>query len=462
MKDNFSPWIAQLKQRGPVVRLTKDHSTQLAIVGAGLAGVSTAYYALKHTNSDVALIEAGKAAQGATGHNAGQIVSYFERQFSDLVQEYGLEMAGQAQAAIDSGWLLIEEIFAETHITTPIERFTGYAGFQDLTEILIHLENNYFTKKAKLQVEPLTLAIEAEELKNIPAKYEGLYNRLPQKHILSLLETDDKRFIAMISAQKGCMNSALFCEDVIDYMLNTYPNRFALIEQSPVSEVILSEKSASLKIHHHTVAAEKVVLCTNGFEQYNITNLAGKDINQSFHHLVRGSVGYMAGYLETYQRSPVAISYLPKHDGENESAFEADPYFYLTRRTFQDGKKKQSLVCIGGPESLMDDTNNYQKQHPYPQEAQEAIDQFLHKTFKYAPKKKIKYKYKWHGLMGYTPNGVRCIGPEPRNPILLYNLGCNGVGILPCIYGGKKISQFLNGEKLKPSVFDPIDFEDVA
>jgi glycine/D-amino acid oxidase-like deaminating enzyme len=57
--------------------------------------------------------------------------------------------------------------------------------------------------------------------------------------------------------------------------------------------------------------------------------------------------------------------------------------------------------------------------------------------------------------MGFTPNGVRLIGPEPYNPILYYNLGCNGVGLLPSIYGARKIARFIVGEKLKPSIFDP-------
>jgi glycine/D-amino acid oxidase-like deaminating enzyme len=56
--------------------------------------------------------------------------------------------------------------------------------------------------------------------------------------------------------------------------------------------------------------------------------------------------------------------------------------------------------------------------------------------------------------MGYTKNGVRLIGPEPKNAALMYNLGCNGVGILPSIYGGEKISRLIGGETMPPSIFD--------
>ena len=57
--------------------------------------------------------------------------------------------------------------------------------------------------------------------------------------------------------------------------------------------------------------------------------------------------------------------------------------------------------------------------------------------------------------MGYTPNRIRLIGSEPKNHALLYNLGCNGIGIIPSVYGGRRISRIIAGEKLKPSIFDP-------
>ena len=47
------------------------------------------------------------------------------------------------------------------------------------------------------------------------------------------------------------------------------------------------------------------------------------------------------------------------------------------------------------------------------------------------------------------------IGVHPGRPSLLYNLGCNGVGFLPSIHGGRQIARLLSGEQLEPSIFDP-------
>ena len=57
--------------------------------------------------------------------------------------------------------------------------------------------------------------------------------------------------------------------------------------------------------------------------------------------------------------------------------------------------------------------------------------------------------------MGFTSTGLRCIGPEPINKVFLYNLGCNGVGLLPSLFGGRKIIRFINNENLASSIFDP-------
>lgn len=452
-----SPWIDQLHRQRPVITLDGDRSTQIAIIGGGIAGLSTAYFTLRETKKNVLLIEAGKIAHGATGHNAGQLVSYFEKQLSEIVQEFGLDLAAKAQADIDSAWQLLEEMYRDANLQTPFHQFTGYAGCTGIEQLRVHLKNARYSHEANINREKVMVAEEWRDASNLPPADRNFYTLLPQRDILSLLETENPAYIGAVAARKGCMNSALFTEEIAGYLLKTYADRFTIVEESPVHEVRLQKGQATIHINAHTVTAEHVVLCTNGFEKFKLTNEVGRDIDSRFHQLVRGSVGYMAAYLEEHDRSPIAISYLPQNKPAEKEAFDSDPYFYLTRRPFEDEQnQKYNLICAGGPEALMDDTNNYSKEHPYPDEAQNAIDTFLHSTYAHAPKGNIAYTYRWHGLMGYTPNGIRCIGTEALNPVLLYNLGCNGVGILPSIYGGKRISHILAGEIMEKSIFDPI------
>jgi glycine/D-amino acid oxidase-like deaminating enzyme len=281
---------------------------------------------------------------------------------------------------------------------------------------------------------------------------------VPQADLLALLETEDPRYLACVASQKGCTNSALLTEELVGYLITTYPGRFALYEETPVAKVSLREGDARLTTAQgHAVEARRVVLCTNGFEQFHIENESGSDIDTKFHHLVQGRIGYMAGYLESLNAAPTAISYFPK--GQQKSGDPTgESYFYLTRRPFEgEGTEAHNLVCAGGPEQALPNQALYSRADTCREDVRESLDRFLEDTYRHYPRPDSAFAFCWHGLMGYTPGGLRRIGIEPCNPVLLYNLGCNGVGILPSIYGGKRIARILAGEVLERSIFDPVD-----
>lgn len=449
-----SPWLHQLNRQRPVSELTDHAKTEVAIVGGGISGVVTAFFTLKYTNKTVFLIEAGKIAHGATGHNAGQITSYFERPFADIVREFGLPMAAEGQRAIDTAWDFIEEIYADAHLKTPMTQFTGYAGLATWADLAAHLDDVAWQVKAGISQESVLVANDVGDPQGILAKYSGLYTLVPRADILTLIQSKDTNYFALLSKRKGCLNSALFTEELVGYLLTTYPQRFSLAEHAPVREIELTKSCGRLHIADKTVVADRIVLCTNGFEKFTIKNLVGPDFGPAFHALVRGVVGYMAGYVDSENRPATAISYFTKN-GSAVVDGETDQYYYLTRRPFEvDPGVPGNLVCIGGPEALMDDTNDYASDHLYPAEAQRAIDGFVRETYAPAPNP-VDYRFLWHGLMGYTPTNLRCVGPEPINPVLLYNLGCNGVGILPSLFGGRTIARHLAGEVVLPSIFSP-------
>lgn len=454
-----SPWLEQLQRARPMRRLTESVRTNICVVGGGIAGASSAYFILKNTDKRVTLVEAERVAHGATGHNAGQLVSYFEKPFHEIVHEFGLTMAAEGQMAVNSVWHLLDEIRADLDIETPCDIFTGYAGFLDRATIVDRLKSNEQKKRAKIPFGMMYVAREFATQLHIPHKFRGLYEFVPHDDILDLLQSRDIRYKAAFASKKGCMNSARFTEEVMTKLLERYGGRFEVFEQSPIVQITLHRKRALLKTRSHTITADRAVLCTNGFERIHIVNTHGGNIETKFHHLVRGSVGYMAAFIEPEQGAPTAISYFPSQK-INKDAFASDPYVYMTRRRHTFGKaastRRQSLICIGGPEALMDDTNNYSREHPYPAEAAKSLRTFLRHTYKNKGRLP-QYQYLWHGLMGYTPNGLRCIGSEPCNPVLLYNLGCNGVGLLPSVYGGLRISQIIRGDILAPSIFDPQD-----
>ena len=458
MEVTKSPWLAELNRTRKVDILTGDIATDVIIVGGGISGIVTAYYILHNTKYRVQILEATQVAHGATGHNAGQLATYFERPFFELAQDMGIQKAEEGKEAVESAWELLDEIQRTAKLQTPIWTFTGWAGIRGLDELSVRLKNRRYREAAGTPQQPVFVAKEAEYVSRIPAVYAGLYTLLPQDDILALLETNNREFTAALPSRKGCMNSALFTEELAGFLLARFPERFSVAEFAPVKRVVLKQDHALAVIGSHVVSGRYVVLCTNGFEGFTIVNTIGPDINTSFHHAVRGIVGFMAGYTDALNLPPTAISFLPKlMPGSLNDAVALEPYYYLTRRPFELNGQRKNLICVGGPERMLPSSAPYGLQDLYPETAQLDIDRFLHKNYRFVPDAGITYSFRGHGLMGYTPTGVRLAGFEPCNKHLLYNLGCNGVGILPSMYGGFRIGKLLAGEKLPSSIFDPQD-----
>ncbi len=452
MKNN-SPWLAQLRFKRLTKQFTGNIKTNTLVIGGGIAGISSAYYILQKTNKSVILVEADKIAHGATGHNAGQVTSYFERHFIELVEEFGLEMATAGQAAIEGAWQLLDQIIRTTKISVPFYKFTGYAGFSTLEQLLFRLEEELIREKTGLSLHAYMVVDDPLIMLRIPDEFNHLYSVVSSRSIMDVLETGDTSYIAAKSSLKGCLNSALFCEQLIEWMEEKYPERFSVYENSPIRTLRLQENQVVAENEQGALIADEAILCTNGFENISLINELGVDINGRFHETISGTIGYMAGYVSPENKLPTAISYFEK---EHFSRF--DPYMYLTRRPSEENNNyAYNLTCIGGPENELSDKLHYNRhEHIYPEEAQEKISSFLHKNYR-LDNDKLTYNFLWHGLMGYTKNGVRLIGVEPCNNRLYYNVGCNGVGILPSIYGGSRLASLLSGEDLPPSMFDVQD-----
>ncbi len=440
---NHSPWLHQLERTRALYRLDQHRQEDLVIVGGGIAGLMTAAFTLLHTTRSVLLIEATRLAHGATGHNAGQIVSYFERQLPDLVRQFGTRKAADAIRAVESAWELLDGLRHSLGLQTPIFRFPGYVGFHDQAALDMFLATARLRERLGLSPQPLYLAEEALPHLRLPTQARALFTPLPKRDLLTLLETPDTSFIGVQSSKKGVTNSAALTEEVAAALLSRYPERFMILEETPVHTIAFGASGAAIETKlSFRIQANDVVLCTNGFESFHLVGRDGAKIDRRFHDSVRGIIGYMAGYAVP-TAPPTAISYL------DPAYHEESAYTYFTRRPFSGG----SLVCWGGPEKPLPEIETYYRTIPVPPEPLRELKAAI-RMLKPSDQKK-PFLFRWHGLMGYTKSGVRLIGADKKEPRLHYNLGCNGVGILPSIYGGYRLAQRFKGERLEASIFDP-------
>ena len=198
-----------------------------------------------------------------------------------------------------------------------------------------------------------------------------------------------------------------------------------------------------------TSLRDHLVLCTNGFTEHVIQDASGSPIHLAPDQEITGLVGHMVAFVEDEARQPAAKSYV-----RNETIGGETAYVYVTRRTYDRTDDTVTLTCMGGPE-IPFDPRTWDPQIAFPGDLIAEMDNDLRPLANSLRPPGQPYDFHWHGLMGYNDSGIRVVGAHPHHPGLLYNLGCNGVGFLPSIFGGHRVSQLLAGLTLPPSIFDP-------
>jgi glycine/D-amino acid oxidase-like deaminating enzyme len=437
--EKISPWISQLTRTRPIIVLEEDAHTPIAIVGGGIAGMATAYFLLRDTEKSVTLLEKDEVAHGATGNNGGQVVAAFETPLSELSKNFSYELISEGLNAINNAWDLLYSTIEETGIDVEVQDVPSYLGLS-IDGARFMLEDDQLRKRLGLPRVDILLAEDAAA--DVPKEFSSLFRRVPRKKLEEMLLTRDRSYDLALVGRSGLMNTALFCEKLVSKILEEYPSRFKVYENTPVQKIEIG-KETLLKTPNHQLNAQKVVLCTNGYTDLEIE---GKD--GSLKWIIESVLGYMAGYLVEKDLQPTAAVYFSQGESGRHSG-----YFYLSRRRYVEGPNR-TLTCMGGPNHPLKKREKYRQEQARDDHEYSRIDEFYRKNIIDVPLEQRR-DFSWNGLMGYTSNGIRLIGPDPAYPSLIYNLGCNGIGILPSIYGGKRIAQYINGEPLGPSIFDP-------
>lgn len=300
---------------------------------------------MTQTDLSVTLLEAKKIARGATGHNAGQVVLYFEKPFQEIVREYGLEQAVDGQKALFRGFDILLEMAEKIGMSEQIEVCAGYMGVRSMLELTRHLENKYLRDAGGAQFDAIFVDQHWSVINELPEKFQELVTVVDQHFIREKLETNEY-FPVMLTSRKACANSALFCQNAIQYLLKHFSKRLRIHEHAPVTEIrLFPDQANEVWVDQYKIDAVDVILCTNGFEQFHIVDLhhaSSRERDRVFHKNVHGLVGYMAGFFSPHKPAS-AISYYPDALPED---WRSDRYFYVTRRTFEHEGQKQSLICV--------------------------------------------------------------------------------------------------------------------
>ncbi len=117
-------WIASTPETDYPI-LTQDLAVDVAIVGAGLVGI-TAAKLLKQAGKTVAVLEAGRISTGVSGHTTAKITSLHQLIYADLVKAIGTDKARLYGESNQAGLARVAAFVQAEQIDCDFERKDAY------------------------------------------------------------------------------------------------------------------------------------------------------------------------------------------------------------------------------------------------------------------------------------------------------------------------------------------------
>lgn len=166
--------------------LSEDIRCDIAIIGGGMAGL-TAAYLLKQEGVKVAVLEADRILQGASGHTTAKITSQHGLIYDSIKSKMGSEKAQIYADANEFAIQWIKDLIKEKGISCDLEERSAYIYTQS---------EQYVQKIADEAKTSALLGIRAEYLGEIPLpfpvkaalRFDGQAQFHPRKYLLALAE----------------------------------------------------------------------------------------------------------------------------------------------------------------------------------------------------------------------------------------------------------------------------------
>ncbi|MBO3375576.1 FAD-dependent oxidoreductase [Clostridium perfringens] len=115
--------------------LNKDIKTDVLVIGAGIAGILTAYM-LKQKGREVVVIDAAEIASGNTKNTTAKITSQHDLIYSKLIAEFGEEKARQYAKANELAIKKYKEIIEDKRIECDFEEKPAYVYSLNEVDVL--------------------------------------------------------------------------------------------------------------------------------------------------------------------------------------------------------------------------------------------------------------------------------------------------------------------------------------
>ena len=130
-----SLWIETTKDELNLKQLEKDEETEVCIIGAGLFGLTTAYY-LTLLGKKVTVLEKGEIGQKVSANTTGKITSQHGLFYDHLIKDYGQEYAHKYLEANEEAIRNIKDIIEKEKIECDFSERKSYVYTTKQDEVL--------------------------------------------------------------------------------------------------------------------------------------------------------------------------------------------------------------------------------------------------------------------------------------------------------------------------------------
>jgi len=345
-------------------------NTDVLIIGAGLAGISTAYWLIKKDPTlTIMIIDKGGIGAGASGRNAGFITCGSTEHFSRMTSAYGEDKAEELwKFTEDNHKLLVREL-----------------GFDRLTQRCDYRQKGSWT-----------LAATEHEIEVIQQTVATLQNKGVD------VEWFDKKYVENKLSCEGFYGGAKYYNDaeihpvkLLRY-ISGYYRAIPIIQYREVYEIKERNDRLWVLADGAEIFTDSVVLATNAYS------------GQLFDYF-QDKIAPTRGQIIVTE--PVEQFLEPCY-----CSFVLD-YF----RQLIDGR-----VLIGGFRNA-----DVEKEIGFSDEVNPIIDakleEFLRTHFPTLRDKSIDYR--WSGTMGFSADGYPMVGSLPEDPRIFFSVGFTAHGL---------------------------------
>jgi glycine/D-amino acid oxidase-like deaminating enzyme len=390
-------WFRGAEDTKEFSKLTDDISTEVVIIGGGIAGISAAYL-LSKAGKKVVVLEDGYLASGESGRTTAHITHALDDRYYNLENIHGLRGSKLAAESHTAAINLIDSTVKEEAIDCDFERIDGYL-FLDATDDIQSLER------------------ELEAAHNAGLKDVKMERDSPLKH----------RDISpcLCFPEQAQFQPLRYILGLAKEITSKYGGK--IYTETHASEVQSENQKVGVKTSDgHKVTATSAILATNAPIVDKVSKIYDKQ------------KAYRTYAIATDIRKDAIPKALYWDTGNQKSKEDVKPYHYIRIQKKDNDDKYDSLIVGGEDHTTGSAKNKKEIDHRF-----ERLDNWMRNRF---PVEK-SLPYKWSGQIMEPEDGLAFIGVNPGPDKGIYiATGDSGNGMTHGTIAGILLSDLILGK----------------